>query len=117
MIDWMKLIDCKDVYVRRGSTLRVRRSEKKEQDWYPDAYTDFIVFDPLKTGTYGLMVASGQKAGMIYVVFPLESSGGDGVGLKIDWLRDNWREWVYPDGVLSEAWIRDPRVIDSFDAE
>jgi hypothetical protein len=115
MNKWIKLTDYQDTSIRRGSVLRIQKKIDGDFDWYPDAYTDFLIFDPLAKGVYGLMVVSGYKSGMIYVLFPPESKGDGGVGLQRGWLVENWKKWVYPDGSVDEAWIRSPETIEYFE--
>ena len=117
MDEWMKLTDNGGAYIRRGSVLRIPKSPQGTFDWYPDAYTDFLIFDPAKDGVYGLMVSSGHKSGMTYLIFPSESKGNNAIGLQRACLIDNWRKWVYPDGTPDEVWIRGPKSIDSLDAD
>jgi hypothetical protein len=101
MNKWIKLTDYQDTSIRRGSVLRIQKKIDGDFDWYPDAYTDFLIFDPLAKGVYGLMVVSGYKSGS--------------VGLQRGWLVENWKKWVYPDGSVDEAWIRSPETIEYFE--
>ncbi|WP_431128873.1 Imm45 family immunity protein [Variovorax paradoxus] len=117
MKKWTRLIDCKDDYIRRGSVLRIRKNPEGNFDWYPDPFTDFLIFDPVAKGAYGLMAISGHKSGMIYLIFPSDSTGSAGVGLQCKWLIENWKKWIYPDGTPDEAWIRGPKIVDFLDSD
>ena len=110
MENWEKLVALKSLWVQRGSVLRVPTKLTNDPDWYPDPWTDFLIFDSKANGAYGLIVLSGHKAGMISVVFPAESSLPGHVGLRREWLIENWNKWVYPNGSAEEVWIRNPEI-------
>lgn len=63
------------------------------------------------------MVISGHKAGMINLIFPPESRGDTGNGLKRQWLMENWRNWIYPDGLTEGIWIREPEAVEPWDMD
>ena len=94
--------------------MRVAKANIIDANWYIGAYTDFLIFDPNVGGVYGLIVASGNKAGLINVIFPADSSLKETVGLRKDWLLENWNTWVYPNGSLDEVWVREPTLIDDW---
>jgi hypothetical protein len=93
-MNWEKLIESKEVILRRGGFLKFDAGE---------AFEKKVVMmiceacgDPFKKG---LITITGHKAGINhYVVFPQT----DGVILR-DWLIDNWNEWVWPDGDVSNV--------------
>jgi len=114
MSDWMKLSDYPSDAIRRGSILRVPSRKKFDGTWYVDDFMDFLIFDAqsfFSDAGYGLMVLSGQKAGLVNTTLPLESMPVDGIGLSKDWLVANWTKWVYLDGVVADVWIRDPQSV------
>ncbi|MEA9585904.1 Imm45 family immunity protein [Xanthomonas sp. WHRI 10064A] len=92
----------------RGSVLRCPGSFPYE------AIVDFMVVEFPMGGerTYALMVVSGYKAGLLYVVLPSESRPANGEGYAIDanWLRNNWAKWGYPDCQLSEVQLIEPYI-------
>lgn len=65
-----------------------------------------MVFETLERKTpYGLMVTSGYKAGLVLLIFPGESLVEGGVGLQ--WVKRNWKEWVYADCEVSDVYLMD----------
>lgn len=104
MSEWKKISELQDEWIQRGCVLRVPRTMENDPDWYPDPFTDFLVFDANRS--YGLMVLSGSKAGLTRIVFPADSSLPGSVGLSSEWLRKNWTKWVYPNGQFEDVLIR-----------
>ncbi|WP_369688553.1 Imm45 family immunity protein [Variovorax paradoxus] len=41
------------------------------------------------------MVISGYRAGIINFILPRESRGDNGIGLKLRWLIEVWKKWIY----------------------
>jgi hypothetical protein len=56
---------------------------------------------------YALMVVSGYKAGIIFVVLPEESYcvDGGGAAINVDWLRQNWSKWGYVESPLEQVQV------------
>ncbi len=55
-----------------------------------------------------LVVSSGHKAGLPLVVLPKESeTGHDNYAdyINVDWLKNNWTEWIYPDCDVMDVYI------------
>ena len=95
----INLIDYQELWIPRGSVLRVRSIIDKDPNWYVEKQVDLMVFDATNLkGIYGLIAVSGTKAGLINIVFPQESSDDESVGLRTKWLVDNWEKWVHPAG-------------------
>ena len=117
MGDWIKLIKYSKEYITCGAILRIPSKKINRQHWYRDDVVDLMVFyagAAFDGAGYGLIAASGYKAGSINTTFPIpESSGGAGALLRTDWLVRNWNSRVYPDGDVTKIWIREPRSIDS----
>jgi hypothetical protein len=42
-----------------------------------------------------LNVNSGFKAGLVFLILPSESKADGGVGISLDWIRNNWKNWIY----------------------
>jgi hypothetical protein len=68
---------------------------------------DLLVYDPGDLGYgLGLMVVSGYKAGLTWMVLPEESRRGHAISIDMEWLKRNWETWfAYP-------WAGGVRVID-----
>ncbi|MCW5259115.1 hypothetical protein D5045_02065 [Verminephrobacter eiseniae] len=103
--------------IRRGCVLRVPSVSPPDPTWYPDPVMGFIVvqampFGAEPYGVSGLLVASGDKAGLMHVIFPKESlPEGYVYGLSTAWLIANWKKWIYPRGNAESVLIRDPETI------
>jgi len=98
MPDTIKLIDHPHD-LERGSILRCPAR------WPYEDYVDFMLIEYLWNGQhqYALMVVSGHKAGLIFVVFPIEAINQPGSGIDIEWLKTHWSTWGYIDCPLQEA--------------
>jgi len=71
---------------------------------YP--YEDFVDFMLIEypcgeRRQYTLLVNSGYKAGLIFVVLPEEANAK--TGISIDWLKENWSKWGYVECPLEEV--------------
>ena len=97
---WIRLSEIEDQSLRRGAILRFPAK-------YPyEDVVDFMVFDPVATGRgLGLIVDSGQKAGLILVLLPEESCFKNRHGLSTRWLRENWEKWVYPETKMKHVYV------------
>lgn len=55
---------------------------------------DLMVYDPHQDDAgMGLMVVSGEKAGLTLSIFPLASKGNGKRSLETAWLLRNWNDW------------------------
>lgn len=111
MTNWVKLNNYPDDFIRRGAIFRIPSTNKNRENWYRDDFVDLMVFDAsgaFEDRVYGLICISGNKAGLINTTFPKESSGSNSIGLRKEWVIKEWNIWVYPDGSVSDVWIKDP---------
>ncbi|MBB6487815.1 Imm45 family immunity protein [Rhizobium lusitanum] len=101
---WEHLSEFEGEFISPGAILRCSGK------WPYEDYVDFMavdLIDQLKRG-FGLIVASGFKAGRLLATFPSESRGLEMAhGLKAKWLIENWAEWAYPDCPIEQVLIRD----------
>ena len=68
---WRYLVNCGSPWIPSGALLRCKGR-------YPyESIVDFLVFDAiaLADAGFGLLVASGYKAGLVRQILPLESRG------------------------------------------
>ena len=93
-----KLIDYTETSIPRGTIFKCKGV-------YP--YEEVVYFLLCELGdSYGLMVISGYKAGLVYVRFPKESiPDGYRLGLGSDWLKTNWNKWGYIDCDIEDVYI------------
>jgi len=85
--------------VQRGNILQCKGV-------YP--YEDLVYFMLMEypcgeVRKYALMVVSGYKAGLIFVVFPQEANAK--VGIDVEWLKTNWSKWGYAECPLEEVYV------------
>lgn len=92
--------------LERGAILRCKGKHPYEN------IVDFMLVECSKSESlqYGMMVVSGYKSGLMYVVFPKEAISQKGYDINIDWLKENWSVWGYMDCGLEEVGVfyRDP---------
>ena len=87
---WKSLASLKNVPLSHGAIVRT------PGEWPHEKVVDLLVFDAQQYGSgMGLMVDSGYKSGLVLVILPADSNFGKGGALSSDWLRKNWRKWVY----------------------
>ena len=94
----IKLLDSKEDLVR-GSIIRCKGK-------YPyEDYVDFMVIEQQEQ--YALLVISGYKAGLTFVVLPQESvpTNNEGYAINIEWLKSNWSKWGYIDCPVTDVHI------------
>ena len=94
----IKLVDSKENLVR-GSILRCKGK-------YPyEDFVDFMIIE--QQGEYALLVISGYKAGLTFVVLPQESvpANNEGYAIDIEWLKSNWSKWGYIDCPVTDVHI------------
>jgi len=75
---------------------------------YPyEDYVDFMLIEyPFnQINQYALLVDSGYKAGLIFVVWPEQANNKEGPGVNIDWLKINWSKWGYIDCPLEDVYV------------
>ena len=97
-------MDCGNPWIPAGALLRC----KGEYPYEP--IVDFLVFDAiaLADAGFGLIVASGFKAGLVRQIFPLASRGPHlAHGLQTRWLVENWAVWGYPECPVDQVAIRE----------
>lgn len=96
----MKLVDLREESIWRGNVFRIPAK------WPYEDFVDFMVYESQdEERPYGLIVTSGQKAGLILVLLPAESVTVGVRGLNVRWLVDNWSKWVYPECDVSDVLI------------
>lgn len=101
---WQKLADvASDDAIFRGAVIRCKGI------WPYEDIVDFLVVTnhDQKRGM-SLVVSSGYKAGLPLVVLPKESETGHNNHtdyISVDWLKNNWAEWVYPDCDVMDVYI------------
>ena len=88
--------------IERGMIVRCRGK-------YPyEDVVDFLICESYDSSVgYTLMVATGYKAGLRFVVLPKESisSGNSGYAISTKWLIENWSKWGYADCPIEDVWI------------
>ncbi|HGM6861301.1 TPA: Imm45 family immunity protein [Serratia rubidaea] len=106
----MKLIDCKDKYISRGTVFRLPAVGPYEE------LVDFMLFETQDDERpYGLIVSSGFKAGLFLVKLPIESISDEGHGLSTEWVINNWAKWIYPECNVEDVHILDGYVATSIE--
>lgn len=88
--------------IERGMIVRCKGT-------YPyEAAIDFLVCESYDTAVgYTLMVASGYKAGLRFVILPKESrpTTNSGYAISTEWLIANWTKWGYMDCPVEDVWV------------
>lgn len=103
----IKLLDLKED-IERGAILRCIGKYPYEE------FVDFMVVKLNYEGstTYGLLIVSGYKAGLIYVEFPEESIPiqNKGFVISVEWLKSHWYKWGYFECALESVHViyKDP---------
>ncbi|QBG85474.1 Imm45 family immunity protein [Xanthomonas oryzae] len=104
-MSWIKLIDYEGDDLYRGGFIRVN-------GYFP--YEKKVEFMLYETGEvdrpYGLIVASGYKAGLKLVNLPSDSLTSNG-GVSKNWVISNWDRWIYPDCGINEVYFLEQREI------
>lgn len=99
---WTKLIEHTQKHIGRGRVLRMPSA------WPYEDFVDFMVYDPAEVGRgMGLIVTSGNKAGLRLVRLPEESQGDAFGAIETKWIIKNWAEWVYPECDVADVYIAD----------
>ncbi|MEC5145422.1 Imm45 family immunity protein [Chitinophaga sp. 212800010-3] len=104
-----KLIALKE-NIERGAILRCKGK-------YPyEDYVDFMVIESSDEGklVYSLLVVSGYKAGLTFVMLPQESipERNEGYAINTAWLCANWNKWGYFECLVEDVHVvyKDPPV-------
>jgi hypothetical protein len=92
-----------DDAIFHGAVLRCKGN------WPYEEIVDFLVVNNHDQDRgMSLVVSSGHKAGLPLVVLPKESeTGHDNYAdyINVDWLKNNWTEWIYPDCDVMDVYI------------
>ncbi|SEJ87640.1 Imm45 family immunity protein [Paraburkholderia diazotrophica] len=98
MTNWKKLVDRSESELQRGTLLRFPAGHPFEGN-----VVMMVCESPDKSGL-GLITITGYKAGInCYVGFPKEAGTAT---LSVEWIVNNWRLWVWPDGDVDHAEYR-----------
>ncbi|MBC3486938.1 Imm45 family immunity protein [Pseudomonas kermanshahensis] len=93
-----KLIEHPEGIVSNGTILRFPAK------WpYEDTVDLMLTSIPDDESGFGLVVTTGQKAGLILVRLPAECESQLGRGVRLEWLIANWEKWIYPECNVSEV--------------
>ncbi|CAL1517077.1 Imm45 family immunity protein [Chitinophaga sp. MM2321] len=96
----IKLINYTEENIERGMILRCKGKDPYEE------VVDFLICELSSDDGYQLVVSSGYKAGLAYVILPRESvPEGFRFGLATAWLLANWHIWGYIDCPLEDVWL------------
>jgi hypothetical protein len=90
---------------QRGQILRCKGK-------YPyEDVVDFMIIEDIPHGQPRnpvLLVVSGHKAGLTLVRLPDEAlPEGLLSGIDLDWLKQNWHKWIYPECPLEDVYLVD----------
>lgn len=86
--------------LRRGMVLRLPGAYPHEE------YVDLmLVALPDSDRRFGLLVATGHKAGLILVKLPPEAELASTAGISRNWLVDNWHQWIYETCCADEVYL------------
>ncbi|WP_459207667.1 Imm45 family immunity protein [Pseudomonas sp. MLB6B] len=95
-----KLIDHAQDIVPNGAVLRFPAK------WPYEDFVDLMfVSMPDEASEFGLVVTTGQKAGLILVKLPKECESYMGRGVRAEWLISNWEKWIYQECDASEVYL------------
>jgi hypothetical protein len=98
----INLVDMGFCTLWRGNILRLPAK------WPYEDVVDFMIYESQdEERPYGLIVTSGQKAGLILTLLPVESVAADSGGLSVRWVVDNWGGWIYPECDVSDVYLVD----------
>jgi hypothetical protein len=98
----VKLLDYKND-LARGVVLRCKGYTPYE------SIVDFMIVEYSVSGKreYALMVVTGYKAGLIFVILPSECEPTEniGSGISLNWLKLNWTKWGYSECPLEDVHV------------
>jgi len=98
----VKLVDFAGRAIIRGQIFRLPAS------WPYESIVDFMVVDIPEEGCgHSIVVASGNKSGLVLVRLPIESCVPAGHGISKDWIVANWSKWVYPESPVESVYLFD----------
>jgi hypothetical protein len=72
---------------------------------YENVVDLMLISIPDDESEFGLVVTTGQKAGLLLVKLPKECESQLGRGVRIEWLISNWDKWIYPECNVSEVHV------------
>ncbi|MBH5330366.1 hypothetical protein H9Q10_11900 [Eikenella sp. S3360] len=76
--------------LRRGMVLRLPGAYPHEE-WVDLMLAEF----PDGGRRFGLLVATGHKAGLVLVKLPQEAELAGAAGISRQWVVENWQQWIY----------------------
>lgn len=86
--------------LKRGMVLRLPGAYPHEE------YVDLMLVELLGGDRrFGLLVATGHKAGLILVKLPPEAELAGTAGISRNWLVDNWHQWIYETCRADEVYL------------
>ncbi|TDY88454.1 Imm45 family immunity protein [Herbaspirillum huttiense] len=108
---WVKLIDCTDEYLVRGTLLKFPAK-------YPFESTVVLMLCEQRAESenwpHALVTITGHKAGINPLqLLPSEcTTNPAGAAVSRTWLIDHWSHWCYPDCDVENVWARRPLAAD-----
>ena len=87
--------------IKRGDIIRCKGCYPYEE------IVDFMVSETPGERSYCLMVSSGYKAGLVFVILPRVSVPTDNPGYAISkkWMIKNWEQWGYSECSLDDVYL------------
>lgn len=105
--DWQQLITIDDeLVIARGAIMRLRAA------WPFEPVVDFMYADiPSQIdGVIGgglIMCVTGHKAGLRELQMPHEAVNSNPHGIRAEWLKENWEDWVYQASDVRDVFVRE----------
>ncbi len=94
-----KLVNCQETALGRGAVFRFRAKYP-----YEDVVDYMLLYDGGSDRSLAMIVSSGHKAGHLVIRLPNECLH-EGTGmLSVEWLKQNWTNWVYPDCPVEDVY-------------
>lgn len=74
---------------------------------YPhEEYVDLMLVElPDSDRRFGLLVATGHKAGLVLVKLPQEAELAGALSISREWVVDNWNRWIYETCRAEEVYL------------
>ncbi len=88
--------------VQRGHNRQVVFAAEEDYQRYVSDLKELK--DAFEKFGHSLVVASGNKSGLMLIQLPIESRA-PGHGISIRWLIDNWSKWVYPECDVNDVFL------------